>query len=103
MENELKQFLEHRFKSVEDKLDVNTKHLDNVNVKLHNHIEHFAFQLSGVQKDIEWIKKGSPNNQQIDNQQNANIEWNNWFIRALITAGISAMVAIITAVILRSS
>lgn len=98
MENELKQFLEHRFKSIDDKLDINTKHLDNVNVKLHNHIEHFAFQLSGVQKDIEWIKKGDGLE-----KQNANIEWNSWFMRSLITAGISAMVAIITAVILRSS
>lgn len=99
MDNELKQFLDIRLKAIEDKIDTNTKHLDNVNVKLHNHIEHFAFQLSGVQKDIEWIKSGSISRE--DTKQDTNIDWLQWFIRALITAGISAMVAIITALLLK--
>ena len=79
-----------------------------------NHISHLEKDMGIIQTEISWLKEmkedfkilreyifeNRPQKNE-DKSQNVNIEWNNWFIRATITAGISIIVAIIVALILK--
>lgn len=77
--------------------------IKDINLNLNNHIVHIASNIASIKTDIEWLKGNhfinSKNSE--DGKQNTAIEWNTYFIRGFITAIISAMVAIITATILK--
>lgn len=57
-----------------------------------NHLYHIERDIAIIQTDLAWLKKNPQ-----DSSQNISIDWLSWFMRA----SISAMIAIITALILK--
>lgn len=83
---------------------------------LFNHISHLEADTKVLQAEISWLKEMKDDFKVLreyiftnrpqkeigeDKKQDANIDWLSFFVRASVTAGISAMVAIITALLLK--
>jgi hypothetical protein len=82
---ELKTYLDEKFGGVE-------KRLDSIDVKLHNHLEHYAYQMGGMTKDVSWLKKFAEERKEyieknsggVNEGQNVNIEWLRWGFRLIV-------------------
>src|SRR3990167_3198168 len=86
---------------LEKQITINTMHLDNINVKLHNHLEHNAFQMSGLAKDIEWMKSimTQPNDKESKEEikdgikTQSDVEWLKKFFWVIATASVGGLIA----------
>jgi hypothetical protein len=75
---------------LDEKLKPIHARLDNIDTKLHNHLEHTAMNIGGINKDIAWLKdllqKPKDNGREdVENAgQEANIEWLKWGFRLIV-------------------
>lgn len=90
---------------IDEKLKPIHQRLDNIDTKLHNHLEHTAMNIGGINRDIAWLKEVAEkrviapqpngNGEKVVNaQQGANIEWLTWGFRLIVGALIANMVAV---------
>ena len=77
---------------VDEKVRPIYSRLDNIDTKLHNHLEHTAMNIGGIHKDISWLKEfamksfnqKNGNGEKINVGQEVNIEWLKWGFRLII-------------------
>lgn len=89
---------------IEDKLVPVYKRLDNIDTKLHNHLEHTAMNIGQINSDIAWLKsfaeKGfgqqkNGNGDKINAGQEVNIEWLKWGFRLIVGTLIVNIIGIV--------
>lgn len=85
---------------IEEKLKPVNLRLDNIDLKLHNHLEHNALQVGGIMADIRWLKEftekkiGGPNDTGVNASQTTNIEWLKWGFRLIVSTLIVNIIGI---------
>ena len=82
---------------MEAKLAPVTKDLDDIKVKLSNHIEHFAYQFTEVKNDVGWLKKFfDPESNAIhDSKSSADIAWLKWGVRLVIGVVVAQIIGLL--------
>jgi hypothetical protein len=86
------------------KLSPIDKRLDNIDTKLHNHLEHNAFQIGQIMIDISWLKtlieKNGKSGDSLKNiAQDANIDWLKWGVRLIVGQMIISAIAVVFLII----
>lgn len=84
--------IDRKVQPIHDELKEINRNMDNVNVKLGNHIEHFAYQFTEVKTDVGWLKDFITNKiigQKSDTttkpeDQKQNVDWLTWAVRLII-------------------
>lgn len=73
---------------MDEKLKPIEKRLECIDVKLHNHLEHNAFQIGGIMKDLSWLRqiteKPKEGNGEMNASQSADIEWLKWLSKLIV-------------------
>jgi len=94
--------------TMDEKLDPLKKDIENIKVKLGNHVEHLTDKLNVLEKnnsqistDVDWLKKLFDPKEcaRTDAQQSADIAWIKWGILGVVGAGIAQIVNIIFQII----